>query len=353
MKKYFYFFAIFLFGINWTVNTEAQQAKKDDFSKWILVEKDEVQFRIPQNWRYQQDPEKGVLLKIEPNNDPEKAFMLVVQRAPTPAIQLTLEEEKNLFQQFAVMGRRMIERYGVNAIIKHINKTTINSRNAFIIRYEISSPAGDMGFCDYTFIMMDRFWYGFMSMSIRATREDDSIIFKKILATVNIDESKIPQNVGPESYAEIIENVKATLNSAFQGMPPGWDWKLISAEMRKMDNETNMEIELSLLRDDTASLTSAYALVFNSLRNGVEPNPNAIQCNMNNLKVYMNQYSMILGMSASGFATNPGLKVNSICTKVYDKNNNTSYPCCSDINAFIKAIQTNNFQLIPKAIDCR
>ena len=119
MKKYFYFFAIFLFGINWTVNIEAQQAKKDDFSKWILVEKEEVQFRIPQNWRYQQDPEKGVLLKIEPNNDPEKAFMLVVQRAPTPTMKLTSEEEKNLFQQFAVMGRRMIEHYGVNAIIKH------------------------------------------------------------------------------------------------------------------------------------------------------------------------------------------------------------------------------------------
>lgn len=329
-------------------------AGDSDYEGWTLLEEGEVKFSVPPRWNYTRNPEQDILIALKPDNSAGNKFFLFVNRTPKPElVKVSDKDEKEYLQKFAIMMSRIISRQGTKSAIIKSEVTKTNTYKTYEIDYALTYPTGGKGFARVTMIMVSNMAYVFLGQSDGKTQSEDRNLFGKIIRSVNIDESRIPEPAKAKDYSEVIENVRMAVVPALQGMPSGWDWTLKSAEMNKGDKSGGMLLKLALNRSDTLLLTHGYAVIMNAIKTGDQSGFRTLKCDPTSLKEFSNQLGLITGVAASSSFGNTDLPVKYIAMEVCNARGQKNYKYTTDIDAFIKAVQANNVKKMSQAIECK
>ena len=143
--------------------------------------------------------------------------------------------------------------------------------------------------------------------------------FARIIQTIRIDESQMPESAGYQSHDEMIKSLEVTLDTGFTGMPPGWHWKLVGLKMGKDGQANDLFLQLMLDKPETLVLTDCFYDVLKYVKAGREPDPDKTACDMNLLITFAKQLFKILGMVASQ-TTADDIGVNNIHLQICDAN---------------------------------
>lgn len=314
---------------------------------WTRFSEGEVSMMVPDDWVHARNPAKGVLFQFDANPSDGRAFFSHMLKSDAQHGFELSEKDKHAWRLVAESIHGRLERSGVAASIKSEKLIRLNGRNALDVRLDIGNPLSVKGFCRFVFIKAKNIGYGFMAFSLGGDSAARGETFDAILSSIEIDESKIPEHVGPGSYAELAHMIKGALVHGLKGIPPlDWKYALKDVRTRKVNETTDLIIEASLDRDDAALLADGFVKIIDSLRKGIETPPDRLGCDPDSLMMFSNHVSMMLGL-ALGFSNNPALPLENIHIVLSDGGGAPAAHYTANIAKMMKAFQSeDNMQFI-------
>jgi hypothetical protein len=232
--------------------------------------------------------------------------------------------EKEYIPFFASMARRIVESMNLIVVDDHYEYTKINGLPVVDFQYQIKSILGPEGYFRLFGVLTSKVYYIFFGLTLEEEALEGKKTINEIISSIRINTEMIPDDIGPKTYGEIVQQTKLTLESALVGMPPGWGWQAKHVEVRITGDRKQILAELFLQRPDTQILIEDFKKAIAELMEGREPDMNKLASEPENIFGFFNQIFMIAGLVASGSVVYDKLPVDDIVLDIVNDQGQTN-----------------------------
>ena len=287
---------------------------------WREFTDKEIRFQIPAQWEHTAEPELDIIHSFSPKNKGDRLVFGVCKRLSGPK-KFDVEEllDKDYIPYFAAIVRRIVESLNLTVINDHYDYTKMNGLPAVDFQYRLKGVFGQEGYFRMVFILTRKVYYGFYGIYLEDDISEGENPINEIISSIRINTEMIPDDIGPQTYGEMVQQLEITLNNALIGMPPGWGWQAKRVEVTISGDRRQIVVNLALQRPDTQTLTADYKKVMAAFKAGHEPDKNELTTEPTVIVEFSNQLFMIAGMVASGSVVHEKLPIDDIVLDIINE----------------------------------